>query len=129
MAKWSDFETHPVGTSDRIKELEAELREARMQSLSHLGQAQDAYKAQTVAEDNLKHVIRERDKTFAFMLSRAESAEAKLAKAAEALGVIDALDPEGMIEGCSQLALRGLVLRMGEHARATIAELKGQGDE
>ena len=22
MAKWSDFETHPVGTSDRIKELE-----------------------------------------------------------------------------------------------------------
>jgi uncharacterized coiled-coil protein SlyX len=25
MAKWSDFETHPVGTSDRIRELEAQV--------------------------------------------------------------------------------------------------------
>lgn len=28
MAKWSDFETHPVGTADRIKELEARLAKA-----------------------------------------------------------------------------------------------------
>ena len=28
MAKWSDFETHPVGTSKRIEELEAKLAEA-----------------------------------------------------------------------------------------------------
>ena len=25
MANWSDFEVHPVGTSDRIKELEAQV--------------------------------------------------------------------------------------------------------
>lgn len=30
MAKWSDFETHPVGTSDRIKELEAKLAKAEV---------------------------------------------------------------------------------------------------
>lgn len=39
----------------------------------------------------------------------------------EAMNAIDALDPEGMIEGCSQSALCGLVLRMGEIARAAIA--------
>jgi hypothetical protein len=53
-------------------------------------------------------------------------AEAKLAKAVERLRVIDALDPEGMIDGCSQSALRGLVLRMGEISRATLAEIEGE---
>jgi hypothetical protein len=62
-------------------------------------------------------------------IDRIEELETRLAKAAEALGVIDALDPEGRIDGYSQLALRGLVLRMGEHARAAIAELKGQDDD
>jgi Tfp pilus assembly protein PilN len=28
MAKWADFETHPVGTTDRIKELESQLAKA-----------------------------------------------------------------------------------------------------
>jgi len=36
--------------SNRIAELEAELREARMQSLSDIGQAQEAYEAQLIAE-------------------------------------------------------------------------------
>ena len=57
---------------------------------------------------------------------RIEELEAKLAKAAEALVVIDALDPAGLIEGCSQSALRGLVLRMGAIARTTLTELKGE---
>lgn len=39
----------------------------------------------------------------------------------EALTVIDALDPDGLIDGCSQNALRGLVLRMGQIARTAIA--------
>ena len=60
---------------------------------------------------------------------RIEELEAKLAKAVVALVVIDALNPEGLIDGCSQLALRGLVLRMGETARATLEELKGKADE
>ena len=40
---------------DRIRELEAALTEARMQSLADLGQAQDAYEAQKKAEaENVK---------------------------------------------------------------------------
>jgi hypothetical protein len=54
--------------------------------------------------------------------------EAKLAKAMEGLRAVDALDPEGMIDGCSQSALRGLVLRMGEISRATLAEIEGSND-
>ena len=46
-----------------------------------------------------------------------EALETALAKADLALLEIDALDPEGKIDGCSQAALRGLVLRMGEIAR------------
>jgi hypothetical protein len=52
--------------------------------------------------------------------------EAKLAKAMEGLRAVDALDPEGMIDGCSQSASRGLVLRMGEISRATLAEIEGE---
>ena len=60
------------------------------------------------------------------LTERIQQLEAKLSKAVEALFVIDALDPEGLIEGCSQSALRGLVLRMGAIARTTLAELKGE---
>ena len=49
--------------------------------------------------------------------SKVKALEAALAKAELALLEIDALDPEGKIDGCSQTALRGLVLRMGEIAR------------
>lgn len=55
--------------------------------------------------------------------------EAKLEKAVESLTVIDALDPEGMINGCSQSAIIGLVSRMGAIARATLEEIKGQNDD
>ena len=79
-------------------------------------------------EAKLDWVITERDETFALMLDRVQTAEAKLAKAVEALEVIDALDPEGFIDGFSQFALRGLVLRMGESARTILAELKGETD-
>ena len=58
-----------------------------------------------------------------------DALEAKLAKAVEGLTVIDALDPEGLVNGCSQSALIGLVLRMGEIARATLAEIKGESHE
>ena len=59
-------------------------------------------------------------------MQRIEELEAKLAKAVSALNVIDALDPEAAINGFSESALRGLVLRMGELARTTLAELKGE---
>ena len=41
----------------------------------------------------------------------------------EALAMIDAIDPEHHIDGCAQTVVRGLVLRMGETARAA---LKGE---
>ena len=40
----------------------------------------------------------------------------------DALVSIDALDPEAMIDACSSHAIRGLVLRMGETARATLKQ-------
>ena len=55
---------------------------------------------------------------------RIEALEAALAKAELALLEIDALDPEGKIDGCSQSALRGLVLRMGEIARDARESIK-----
>lgn len=50
--------------------------------------------------------------------------EAQVARLVGALNEIDALDPEHLIDGCSQAALRGLVLRMGEIARAALAEVQ-----
>ena len=41
-----------------------------------------------------------------------------------ALLEIDALDPGGKVDGCSQAALRGLVLRMGEIARDALEDRK-----
>ena len=55
--------------------------------------------------------------------------DALRAKAVEALTNIDALDPENLVVGCSQDALSGLVNRMGDIARATLAELKGESHE
>jgi chromosome segregation ATPase len=60
------------------------------------------------------------------LCSQLIAAEDKMAKAVEGLRAVDALDPEGMIDGCSQYALRGLVLRMGEISRATLAEIEGE---
>jgi len=57
---------------------------------------------------------------------RIEELEAKLAVAVESLVVIDALDPDGLVNGCSNSALKCIVLRMGEIARTTLAELKGE---
>lgn len=74
------------------------------------------------ASRDLNIVVPDNDR----LKSERDAAEAKLARAVEALRVVDALDPEGMIDGCSQSALRGLVLRMGEIARATLAEIEGE---
>ena len=40
----------------------------------------------------------------------------------DALVCIDAIDPEAMIDACSSHAIRGLVLRMGETARAALKQ-------
>jgi len=58
---------------------------------------------------------------------RAETAEADNARMLGALSMIDAIDPEHHIDGCAQTVVRGLVLRMGETARAALTE--GTPDE
>ena len=57
---------------------------------------------------------------------RADAIEALTAerdRLREALAIIDAIDPEHHIDGCALTVVRGLVLRMGETARAA---LKGE---
>ncbi len=59
----------------------------------------------------------------ALALSRGEAlakAEAEIARLRMALTNIDALDPEGSVEGFSRDALAGLVRLMGEIARAAL---------
>ena len=53
---------------------------------------------------------------------RAWEAEARIKRLEEALSLIDALDPESLIDGCTIYALRGLVLRMGGIARAALED-------
>jgi len=57
--------------------------------------------------------------------NRALIAEAKLAKAVEALHIIDALDLKNSVSGCIPDPLLWLVNHMGSKARATLAELEG----
>ena len=52
----------------------------------------------------------------------------EVARLREALVQVDALDPEGMVSGCSESALRGLVNRMGNIARAALAAFRGATD-
>jgi hypothetical protein len=58
------------------------------------------------------------------LVSELRQVKAELAKAVETLTAIDILDPEDFAHGCSQPALAGLVLRMGELARDTLEELR-----
>ena len=48
--------------ADRIAELEAKLKEASLQSISDLGQAQDAYQAQLLAEAKLAEAVEALDR-------------------------------------------------------------------
>ena len=69
------------------------------------------------------------DAAVNIVADRIEELEAKLEMAEESLTVIDALDPEGFVNGCSPSALIGLVSRMGAIARTTLAELTGGNDD
>ena len=91
------------------------------------------YERAIAERDALSAQLLDVSKREAAMIARydakLEAAEAKLARADLALLEIDALDPEGKIDGCSQAALRGLVLRMGEIARDARAFLASIGDK
>ena len=117
--------------AERIEELEAkamdnfqmyvDANEARIDAEAKLATCEkyrDAYdkmgrigtEAYRDLEAKLDWVITERDETFALMLDRAQTAEAKLAKAVEALEKIAQHD-------------------MQYWAITTLAELKGERDE
>ena len=73
-------------------------------------------------EAKLDWVITERDETFALMLDRAQTAEAKLAKAMEALEKV-----QTFVRELEPYADQGHVLVPALHdARTTLAELKGE---
>lgn len=57
--------------------------------------------------------------------SRISALEAEVGRLREALNYIDALDPESHMLGFSADALRGIVSRIGERARAALADKKG----
>lgn len=109
--------------------MENGIAEAEKERDEALNQLDSARHSVDVLEKRVAFVEDERRKTFQALLKVTkihDEVEAKLAKAVEALRAVDALDPEGMIDGCSHHALRGLVLRMGEISRATLAETEGE---
>ena len=90
------------------------------------------YQGETMAHDaaaRIEALTAERDGLLRCVtdnhvaLCRAEKAEAERDRLRAALAIIDAIDPEHHIDGCALTVVRGLVLRMGETARAA---LKGE---
>lgn len=57
------------------------------------------------------------------LIALAPQLAAALLVAERALNMIDAIDPEDHVYGCSDDALRGFVIRMGQTARAALAEI------
>ena len=103
-----DFETHPVGTAKRIEELEAAL-----------GLSQD------IDEINVALILK--------VINRIEAAEAKLAKAVEALAYIDSricweINPSNY-DHQSVCEMNADWCEVGTLAADTLATLKGQDDD
>ena len=113
----------------RIEELEAEVEGAlaiiateRAEVMELRAENQRLREAAGRIEEleaKLDWVITERDETFALMLDRAQTAEAKLSKS-EAL-LAKAVEFAEIVERCGHGALWDL-------ARTTLAELKGEAD-
>ena len=75
------------------------------------------------------YVEYERMEADARLIALAPSLAAALGEARKALSHIDAIDPEEHVYGCSNDALRGLVILMGQTARAALSEIeKLRGD-
>lgn len=58
---WVETAHTPVEAADRIEALERERREAALDALAAMGQAQEAYEAQLKAEAKVEQLERERD--------------------------------------------------------------------
>jgi hypothetical protein len=108
--------------ADRIEALTEQLEAARADAKEAEAYAEELEKER----DDYAFRLADANNTYSEMHIALSEANDKLAKAMEGLQTVDALDPEGMIDGCSQSALRGLVLRMGDISRATLAEIGGE---
>ena len=121
--------------ADRIEALiaerdEAELREklAADKAVEYLERAEAEDRARAVWKDRAYQLQEDMEGMIEAAEAKLAENEVRLGKAVEALLVVDALDPESLVGGCSRDALSGLVNRMGDKARATLAEIKGEQD-
>jgi len=76
--------------------------------------------------DDYAHKLMESNNTYTEMHIAIEQLQDKLAKAVEALHIIDALDLKNSVSGCIPDPLLWLVNHMGSKARAVLAELEGE---
>ena len=99
-----------AAVADRIEALTAE-RDALIAQRDAVPFDTDALGMglEMAAQSTIRIVTKERDEALA-----------DNARLREALAMIDAIDPEYRIDGCAQAVVRGLVLRMGEVARAAL---------
>ena len=115
-----------IGVGDAVRDHHL-MREAA-DRIEALTAERDALAAQVVENENLlsqcEDWLERADKSRLAAIAERDTLAEKLAEAVVALHIIDALDPEEHINGCSSDALRGLVLRMGEAARAALAKLE-----
>jgi chromosome segregation ATPase len=121
-ARLAEVERERDALADGLRRTE-ENRDNAMQD------AQEEYDRAVAAEARLAEVERERDRMEAeavVAMDRWHQSQARVERLATALNEIDALDPEHLIDGYSQTATRGLVLRMGEIARAARQQEGGE---
>lgn len=107
----------------RIEALERENRLYRIMVEDCDRQRKTQYDRAEALEQRLDATKDKAEDAILDLMAERNRIEARLAKAVEVLRAVDALDPEGVVDGCSQYALRGLVLRMGEIARDTLVEM------
>ena len=114
-------------TDELVKRLRDWPRQGATKSTNLLGDAADRIEALTAERDvaikwwgESTELTRQARLQYSEEKARAEAAEAESDRLREALAMIDAIDPEHRIDGCAQTVVRGLVLRMGEIARAAL---------
>ena len=101
----------------RIEELSAQLEISQAQAEQAKTLYRETLQRAVTAEADFVDLAQKSTRLITQLEAECDALKAELAEADAALLEVDALDPEGRIDGCSQAALRGLVLRMGEIAR------------
>lgn len=138
---WVETAHTPVEAADRIEALEREKREAALDAIAAMGQAQEAYEAQLKAEAKVEALERERDKARKYRDAYAEcdrigtqavrDLEARLDKAVVALRVL--IDhahncEKELTEELHHADFCGESLPLTK-ARAVLAEIEGKKNE